>query len=467
VTRPTLRALIARRIGVVFTVSVVLFTLVVGFVVHWQVHQQTDAMLLQIATSESEGVLGSFEAGIHVHNASIHLPSLNSPVVEMVSVTYGIDRHVLAATSNFKAHELPEVWTYGLSKAGDTRIFNDDHSGREALRVAAFAAKTPNGELLIFATAVPHVMIDSAVRRTILLIALLAAAMLIAVLVASNLVARQIARDLQELSGTCSDLRDAPDQLEAWLSAFDASSHSTAETAALARTIHDLVSRLQRLVDVQNRFVAEAAHELRTPLTALQGELEIALRRDRDAKDYREFIENARVDAARLASLAEHLLEAARSRVEELQPEEILLKDALHDAVGRNARALQSANIDVVFQTDHSKVCADAIATARVLDNLIANAVRHSGASRLELICNNGQVVIEDNGRGIPDEVRQNLFVPFAQRKGDGHGLGLFIAARLMEKQHGKLELAQGKGTRWICTFKNANRVIAPVESDA
>lgn len=456
-TRPTLRALIARRIGVVFTVSVLLFTVVVSFVVHRQVHDQTDAMLLQIAKSESEGVLGRFEAGIHVHNASLHLPSLNSPVVEMVTVSYGLDRHVLAATSNFNAHELPEVWTDGLSKVGDTHIFNDDHSGREALRVAAFTAQTPDGELLIFATAVPHVMIDSAVRRTILLIALLAAAMLIAVLVASNLVARQIARDLQELSGTCSDLRDAPDQLEAWLSAFDASSHSTAETAALARTIHDLVSRLQRLVDVQNRFVAEAAHELRTPLTALQGELEIALRRDRDAQDYREFIENARVDAARLANLAEHLLEAARSRVEELHPEEILLKDALHDAVSRNARALQAAGIRAVFETDHSEVCADAIATARVLDNLIVNAARHSGASTLKLICKQGRVMIEDDGRGIPEDVRQNLFVPFAQRKGDSHGLGLFIAARLMEKQHGRLELEEDKGTRWVCTFKNSN----------
>lgn len=441
-----------------FTISVVLFTIVVGVVVHWQVHEQTDTMLLQLAQTEADGVLSEFDDGVHVHDTALRLPSLSSPAVEKFSIAYlPKDLHVLASTSNFTAHELPEVWRLGLENVGDSKVFDDDHTGPEPLRIGAVTARAPNGQILVFATAVPHNVIDTAVRQTILLIALLAAAMLAAMLVASNLVARRITEDLQELSGKCVELRDAPEQLEKWLESFDSSQRSTAETEALASTIHALVARLQRLVDVQNRFVAEASHELRTPLTALKGELELALRRERDPEAYREFIQNAQIDAERLASLAEHLLEAARSRVEELQPEEVVLKEALQEAVGRNAHALSDAQIDVHLHTDDSIVCADTIATARVLDNLIGNAARHSRAQNLTIGCKDGVVTIQDDGRGISSDVQDDLFAPFAHRTGNGHGLGLFIAARLMEKQRGQLELEAGEGTSWRLVFPPRN----------
>lgn len=411
-------------------------------------------MLLQLARTEADGIFSEFDHGVHVHDTSLRLPSLNSPTIKKYSAAYTLDGQVLASTTNLEVDTLPDTWTEGLKNPGETRVFDDDQTANIRLRVAAFAARSPEGQILVFATAAPHDLIDTAVRETTVLIALLAACMLIAVLISSHLVARRITEDLQELSTTCIELRDAPDRLQIWLDGFDAMGHSTAETAALATTIRDLVSRLQRLVDVQNRFVAEAAHELRTPLTALQGELEIALRRDRDAEAYREFIENARIDSARLAKLAEKLLEAARSRIEKLQPEEISLNTALQEAVGRHARQLHEAGIRIELQTDDSKVCADTIATARVLDNLISNTVEHSGASRLSITCKNGVALIEDNGAGLPEQVRNNLFVPFAQRKSESNGLGLFIAARLMQKQDGALKLEEGGGTRWRIVFQ-------------
>ncbi len=453
--RPTLRSLIFRRVGAVFSISVLLFTVVVGVVVHRQVHAQTDAMLLQMAHTEADGVLSELDEGVHVHDTALRLPSLNSPVVEKYAVAYGPAGHVLASTSNLAVHQLDGPWVDGLVHSGDTRVFDDDHTGPEPLRVAAFAAAAPDGDVLIFAVAAPHALIDRAVQGTVLLIALLALGLLGAVLVAANLVARRITRDLDALSDSCTALRDAPERLQVWLDGFDASAHATAETAALAGTVHALVQRLQRLVDVQSRFVAEAAHELRTPLTALQGELELALRREREAADYRAFIANARIDAARLADLAEHLLEAARARVDDLQPEALCLRDAAREAVARHARALAEAGIEVRLETDETVVCADAIATARVLDNLITNAIRHSGAATLSLVGEGPRLTVADDGRGIDADARAALFVPFAQRRGEGHGLGLFIAARLMQRQGGRLALDDdGGGTRWRCTFR-------------
>ena len=451
---PTLRTLIVQRIGVVFSISILLFTLIVGIVVNRQVHEQTDAMLLQLAHTEADGVLSEYEHGVHVHDTSLRLPSLNSPNVEKFSIAYTLDQKVLASTTNLEVDEVPESWTRGSEEVGVSRIFDDQRIVNAPLRIAAVTVLTPDDQKLIFATAVPHELIDDAVRGTILWIAFLAALMLAAVFVASILVSRKITQDLQDLSRACVEMRESPERLEFWLEAFDDSGHSTAEIAMLASTLRDLVSRLQRLIDVQNRLVAEAAHELRTPLTALQGELEIALRRDRDADAYREFIENARIDAARLADLAERLLEAARSRVEELQPERLALNTALQEAVGRHARALHDAGIEVEIDTDDSIVCADTLATARVFDNLISNVTRHSGASKLKLTSRDGTVFIEDDGQGLPESVRDNLFIPFTRRQNESHGLGLFIAGRLMRKQNGSLELEESQGTRWRCEFE-------------
>jgi len=421
--------------------------------VHHQVHEQTDAMILQIAKTEADGVISEFDAGVHVHDTAVRLPSLNSPVADKYSIAYRPDGQVLASTSNLKRTVLSKTWFTGLSEVGSIRFFDDD-AGNKKLRVGAFVAQDPHGKILIFASAVPHESIDIAVWQTIFFVSLLSSFMLLVMILASRLVARKITEDLQELSDSCQELLDVPEGLESWLDRFEVSPKTTIETATLAVTVRDLVARLQRTLDVQNRFVAEAAHELRTPLTSLNGELEIALRKDRSASQYREFIENASVDAARLAELAEKLLEAARVRIDDVHVETLVLSNAIHESVALNAKLLGEQNIKVRIETDASVVCADPIATGRVLDNLIINVVRHSGANNLVVSCRLGSVYVQDDGKGIAKDIQQNLFIPFAQRGGTGHGLGLYIAKRLMEQQRGELELSPSAlGVNWTCSF--------------
>jgi signal transduction histidine kinase len=62
---------------------------------------------------------------------------------------------------------------------------------------------------------------------------------------------------------------------------------------AAGQVLNTMLDRIQASFEAQRRFTADASHELRSPLTAMRGELELALRRDRDPDEYREVLQSA------------------------------------------------------------------------------------------------------------------------------------------------------------------------------
>jgi signal transduction histidine kinase len=69
---------------------------------------------------------------------------------------------------------------------------------------------------------------------------------------------------------------------------------------SLAGAFNELLDKLESAHGTQQRFLADASHELRTPLTVLRGEIEVALRRERPAEEYREVLESSREEIERL-----------------------------------------------------------------------------------------------------------------------------------------------------------------------
>jgi signal transduction histidine kinase len=85
------------------------------------------------------------------------------------------------------------------------------------------------------------------------------------------------------------------------------------ELARLGRTLNDMLDRLQRALERERTFVADASHELRTPLAILRGELEVALRGSRSRAELEAAVRSAAEEAERLSEIAEGLLLLARS----------------------------------------------------------------------------------------------------------------------------------------------------------
>lgn len=217
---------------------------------------------------------------------------------------------------------------------------------------------------------------------------------------------------------------------------------ASAEVAQLGRDIDEMIERLAVLVASQRQFIAHAAHELRSPLTTLYGELSLAVRRDREAADYRRTIEEALDSTRRLKSLAEDLL--ALARIGAAAPADVGRHTVPALLVEARAALGAGAGIDVLGSC--RDVAGNAADLARLLRNLLENALRHSpeGVPVSVELADQGQLVtitVTNQGPGVAEAERERIFDPFYRApdgvpRDGGTGLGLSIA-RAIARAHG------------------------------
>jgi hypothetical protein len=155
------------------------------------------------------------------------------------------------------------------------------------------------------------------------------------------------------------------------------------ETRALAADLDNMISQLSALVESQRTFISHAAHELRSPLATLLGELQLALRRPRSADEYRRSLDAMHADVEALVRLAEDLLLLARvqagaARPQELETVDTIVAEGLRMARGRGEErrvGIEVTGLEVAAGTQVQAVRGE---LARVLRNLVDNAIAHS-----------------------------------------------------------------------------------------
>jgi two-component system, OmpR family, sensor kinase len=218
------------------------------------------------------------------------------------------------------------------------------------------------------------------------------------------------------------------------------------EIARLARTLNEMLARLEAGMERERRFVAEASHELRTPLASLKAELELALRRPRSTKELRAAIASAAEETDRLAALAEDLLVLARSDEGELRVDRrpIRARELLENVAQRFAARAEEAGLDVEVDAPAALAgSGDRALLEQAVGNLVDNALRYgSGTVRLEAGADNGSLslAVSDEGQGFAPEFLPRAFERFtradASRAGGSAGLGLAIVEAIA-RAHG------------------------------
>lgn len=232
----------------------------------------------------------------------------------------------------------------------------------------------------------------------------------------------------------------------------------------LAQVTNALLRAQANAANQARAFSANAAHELRTPLTAMLGELQVTLRRDRNADEYRAALRVVEEEARRLARLVEVLLALARADAGTLNPAAIRfdVARAARLAADRAIVAHKGADRRLTLRLAPATALGDPLLTGRVLDNLLDNAIRHGG-ERVEIAVTTApgrvRVTVSDDGPGIPASIRDRVFERFSREgaPSTGFGLGLAIARALAEAQGGGLSLEDGAGgARFVVDFPNA-----------
>ena len=224
------------------------------------------------------------------------------------------------------------------------------------------------------------------------------------------------------------------------------------EVRPLLHAINGLLQRLDGLLALQRRFVADAAHQLKTPVAALLAQIEVAIR-EQDPGRRQEQLQALNAGLARLGRLMSQLLSLARNEPEGAAAARLVPMDlsalALEAASAWVPEAMRRG-IDLGFEggDDAITVQGDAIRLRELLDNLLDNAIRYTNeGGRVTVRIEGGPpptVRIADDGPTIPAADRELVFERFHRimgSPGDGSGLGLAIAREIAQMHDARIGL--------------------------
>ncbi|MEM9369425.1 MAG: ATP-binding protein, partial [Planctomycetota bacterium] len=251
-------------------------------------------------------------------------------------------------------------------------------------------------------------------------------------------------------------------------------SHSRDLTGQLA--IEEQLSR-QREQVFQNEkmsalgsLLAGVAHELNNPLSVVVGHA-MMLSEEAEDPDVLRQIKKIGDAAERCSKIVRTFLTMARQ--EPSRMDAVVLGELIETAVdvARYGNPNRSVAITARVDDDLPKICADSDQITQAIVNLIINAeqaIEDAGTGdhiRVSVAADTGpgavQIIVEDNGPGIPDEIRGRVFEPFFTTKGVGRGtgIGLAVCHRVVAAHQGKIEVGEATptGTRFTITLPVGN----------
>jgi signal transduction histidine kinase len=236
------------------------------------------------------------------------------------------------------------------------------------------------------------------------------------------------------------------------------------EIGRLARTINAMLGRLDRSSTEQKRFLANAAHELRSPIASLRAQLETIRAGDLTGGSADETVQvtGLMTDTLRMQTLVDQLLLLARSDAGVTGQVRVTvdLDDVVTAVVAAQGQENRRPEVAVDTQAVVPvQVSGDPLLLEQVVRNLLDNAVTHaSGSVRVSLEQAAGEAVltVDDDGPGIPEEFRREVFGRFARldagraRANGGVGLGLAIVSEVVRAHRGSVVVldAPGGGAR-------------------
>lgn len=224
------------------------------------------------------------------------------------------------------------------------------------------------------------------------------------------------------------------------------------ELADLGRDFDHMADRLRDLVDSQRRLLHDVSHELRSPLARLQAAIGLARQQPARLEDSMLRIER---ESVRMDRLVGELLTLSRleagvtpSMDEEIPVEELLadiVRDAGFEAEAGGRRVACAVAGEVTVRGNGELL-------QRAVENIVRNAIRHTHAGsevRIEAGATPGgflRLAVIDAGPGVPEGELAAIFEPFFRsgeaREGNGYGLGLAIARRVIEAHGGSIRAA-------------------------
>lgn len=225
------------------------------------------------------------------------------------------------------------------------------------------------------------------------------------------------------------------------------------ELQPIVRQLNAMLSRLEKSLAAEQRFTADASHELRSPLSAIQMRLQVLKRKYQEDAQLRQALQMIQNDVNRGTQILENLLLLARldpEHAEQLPKQQVNLKVLVQEVLQALQPFAQEKEIHWNLKLEDAVIEANAELIFSCIRNLVDNAIRYTpmqGQVEIRTIVEgqNLQLMIENSGEGIQEEVVQRLGERFYRALGtrtQGSGLGLSICQKIMQLHTAKIDYA-------------------------
>lgn len=219
------------------------------------------------------------------------------------------------------------------------------------------------------------------------------------------------------------------------------------------------MSRAEHLATL-GELAAGLAHEIRNPLAGIAGVVDIIARDLPPTSPARTVVKDVRQEIDQINSILTDLLQTARPHPLEVRRSDLNVTIEHTVMLARQHALSKPIKIEFWKNQDLPEVEHDSNQVHQVLLNLLLNSIQSietEGTIQVTTALHGESVsiIVSDSGRGIPPEHLQHIFRPFYTTKGNGTGLGLSLARRIIEEHQGRIEVASevSKGTKMTVTL--------------
>lgn len=453
------------------TVAVVLISAASLWTLRVILDRELNAAILNVASIQAASLVDSPDGAMHFHEWEL-TPDEAISVRDLIQYAQVWSEGGLSLLrSRFMTADLP-LDRPALRQATEGELIwrEQNFEGRPVRSVYYPLGRFgPPHDRHVLQVAAPLAPRDEMVGRLVVFFAALAGVVLLGSAAGGWWLAGRAVRPVHEVIDQAEEIGagSLDHRIQAW--------SDTREYHRLVEVLNTMLDRIQHAFDTQTRFTADASHELRSPLTALRGEIEIALRKDRSAEEYRDVLESNQEEILRLSRITEDLLTLARADAGALDPRWETL-DA-HEFATRLAERFRHAaeQSGVTLQVEVERggaLLIDPGLVGQIVWNLVDNAVKFtpSGgrvAVRLTRTSDELHIAVTDTGPGLgpaPNRLFDRFFRADAARTpgGDtpGTGLGLAIVHSIVQGLGGSVEATNRPegGARF--------QVVVPLGSD-
>lgn len=235
------------------------------------------------------------------------------------------------------------------------------------------------------------------------------------------------------------------------------------EIAQLSITFNEMLHRIEKAFQIQKSFVSNASHELRTPLASITSQIEVALIKERAPVEYKTVLSSLLEDARSLTSLANNLLEIARSEqdvsalnIRPVRLDEMLILTQSEINIVHPEYSIETEIIDNTGNEEQEPVVmGNENLLKLIFVNLLDNACKFSDGKPVKATLNynpdHALITVSDHGIGIEQVDLQHIFEPFYRSQNavnhKGHGIGLSLISKIVKLHHGQIHVDSKPGS--------------------